>query len=87
MKDEEVELRRDRDDYMDKLEATNAKLLEALDLPDMDYEEAERLIERTDFMFMAVQMPGNKINKADAAAFFLEGYTYAQKQCQEEATP
>ena len=42
MKDEEVELRRDRDDYMDKLEATNAKLLEALKccrvfIPPSDY--------------------------------------------------
>jgi hypothetical protein len=49
-------------------------------LPDMNYEEAEKLIEHTDYMFMAVQMPGNKINKADAAAFFWEGYRCAQKR-------
>ena len=67
-----------------ELVETNAKLLEALKLPDISYAEAERLTERTDYMFMAVQMPGNDINKADAAAFFLEGYTYAQKQAEDE---
>lgn len=52
-------------------------------LPDMNFEEAEKLIEHTDYMFMAVQMPGNEISKADAAAFFCEGYRYAQKMLRE----
>ena len=48
-------------------------------LPNITLEEAQDLAERTDYAAFAVEEPGNEINYADAAAFFLEGYEYAQK--------
>ena len=45
----------------------------------MTLEEAEELAQQTDYAAFAVEEPGNEINYADAGAFFLEGYEYAQK--------
>lgn len=48
-------------------------------LPEMSLEEAEKLWQQTEYAFEAVEIPGNEINSADAAAFFLEGYEYARR--------
>ena len=48
-------------------------------LPNITLEEAEELAQRTDYAVFAVEEEGNEINYADAGAFFLEGYEYAQK--------
>jgi len=42
--------------------------------------EAEELAMKTDYACFAVETKGNEINKADAGAFFLAGFEYAQKQ-------
>lgn len=43
----------------------------------MDLEQAQKLALETDY---AIEAVGEEINTADAAAFFLEGYEYAQRQ-------
>ena len=43
----------------------------------MNLEQAQELALETDY---AVEAVGEEINTADAAAFFLEGYEYAQRQ-------
>ena len=45
----------------------------------MDLEQSQKLALETDYACEAV---GEEINTADAAAFFLEGYLYAQKENQ-----
>ena len=47
-------------------------------LPDLDIDKAEELAWETDYACFAVEEDGNEINKADAGAFFLEGYNYAK---------
>jgi hypothetical protein len=47
-------------------------------LPDLDIDKAEELAWKTDYACFAVEEDGNEINKADAGAFFLEGYNYAK---------
>ena len=42
-------------------------------------DEAEELAMETDYAVFASEPKGNEINKADAGAFFLEGYNYAIK--------
>jgi hypothetical protein len=42
-------------------------------------DEAEELAMETDYAAFASEPAGNEINKADAGAFFLEGYQYAIK--------
>lgn len=54
-------------------------------LPDLDIDKAEELAMETDYACFAVEEDGNEINKADAGAFFLEGYLYAQKFLGNEA--
>lgn len=49
-------------------------------LPDMTYEEAEKLWEATDYACEATHQDENPINSGDATAFFLEGYLYARKR-------
>lgn len=46
----------------------------------MNIDEAMELAMRTDYAHDAV---GEEINKADAGAFFLEGYMFAQKKMRE----
>ena len=46
--------------------------------PDIDIDKAEELAWKTDYACFAVEEDGNVINKADAGAFFLEGYYYAK---------
>jgi hypothetical protein len=60
-----------------------------IELPDMTYEEAEQLLERTDYAFAATHQDENPINGPDAAAFFLEGYLYAKERLRkmQEARP
>ena len=48
-------------------------------LPPMTLEQAEEWWPRTCYGQDAVEMPGNEINTADAAAFFLEGYDHAKR--------
>jgi len=48
-------------------------------LPDINIDKAEELAWQTDYACFAVEADGNEINKADAGAFFLEGYNYAKK--------
>ena len=43
-------------------------------LPDINIEEAEEMAKATDYACFAVESPGNPINFADAASFFLEGW-------------
>jgi len=50
----------------------------------MELKEAEELAMRTDYAVFAVEEEGTEINKADAGAFFLEGYEYAKKQMIDE---
>jgi len=45
-------------------------------LPDIDIDKAEALAISTDYATFAV---GEDVNTADAGAFFLEGYLYAQR--------
>jgi hypothetical protein len=54
-------------------------------LPPITLEKAEELWQRSDYGQGAVEMPGNEINTADAAAFFLEGYEYARRVLQGNA--
>jgi hypothetical protein len=51
-----------------------------IELPDMIYEEAEKLWEETDYAFEATHQEENPIHGPDATAFFLEGYLYARKR-------
>lgn len=63
------------------LEAENKSLRQSLVsamLPDLDTDKAEELAMETDYACFAVEADGNEINKADAGAFFLEGYNYAK---------
>lgn len=46
----------------------------------MTLDEAEKLAMETDYAVFAVETDDNKINIADAGAFFLEGYEYAKKE-------
>jgi hypothetical protein len=48
-------------------------------LPPITLEQAEELWQRSDYGQDAVEMLGNEINTADAAAFFLEGCEYARR--------
>jgi hypothetical protein len=50
-------------------------------------DEAEKLAMETDYAVFACEPEGNEINKADAAAFFLEGYEYAVKLFNESHLP
>jgi len=50
-----------------------------IELPDMTFEEAEKLWEETDYACEATHQDENPINGGDATAFFLEGYLYARK--------
>jgi hypothetical protein len=43
-------------------------------MPDINIEEAEEMAKATDYACFAVESPGNPINFADAASFFLEGW-------------
>ena len=54
-----------------------------IELPDMTYEEAEKLWEETDYAFEATHQDENPINGPDASAVFLEGYLYARKRLHE----
>ena len=51
-----------------------------IELPDMIYEEAEKLWEETDYACEATHQDENPIHGPDATAFFLEGYLYARKR-------
>ena len=53
---------------------------EMIRLPDMTYDEAERLWLGTDYACEATHQDENPIHGPDAAAFFLEGYLCAQKR-------
>jgi len=57
-----------------------------IELPDMTFEEAEKLWEETDYAFDATHQDKYPIHGPDAAAFFLEGYLYARKRLQEMQT-
>lgn len=46
---------------------------------EIDLNQAEELAMKTDYAVFAVEEKGNEINKADAGAFFLEGYGFAVK--------
>lgn len=54
-----------------------------IELPDMTFDEAENLWEKTDYAFEATHQDENPINGGDATAFFLEGYLYARKRIHE----
>lgn len=54
-------------------------------LPAMTLDQASELWKRSPYGQDAVETTGNKINTADAAAFFLEGYEYARKILQGKA--
>jgi hypothetical protein len=45
----------------------------------LSLDEAEELAMQTNYAVFAVEYPGTEINKADAGAFFLEGFYYAKK--------
>jgi len=47
---------------------------------EMTLGEAEELAMKTDYACFAVETKENEINKADAGAFFLSGFEYAQKK-------
>jgi len=51
-----------------------------IELPDLSYDEAERLWPETDYAFDATHQDENPITGADATAFFLEGYRYARER-------
>ena len=53
-------------------------------LPPLSLADAEHLWQRSDYGQDAVEMPGSKINSADAAAFFQEGYNYARRRLRGE---
>lgn len=55
------------------------------ELPAMTLDQASELSKRSPYGQDAVETKGNKINTADAAAFFLEGYEYARKILQGKA--
>lgn len=46
----------------------------------MTIEEAEILCKKTDYAIDAIEYEDNKINWADAAAFFLEGFEYYEQE-------
>jgi len=52
-------------------------------IPEITFEDAERLSMETDYAVFANE-DVSKINSADAAAFFLEGYNYARKEMENE---
>jgi hypothetical protein len=54
-------------------------------LDNLDIDKAEELAWKTDYACDAVEDEGNKINKADAGAFFLEGYNYAKHALTKDA--
>jgi hypothetical protein len=54
------------------------KYIELEKVPDIDIDKAEELAWETDYACFAIEEKGNEINKADAGAFFLEGYNYAK---------
>ncbi len=49
-------------------------------IPNMTFEEADKLWRETNYALYAAEQDCNPINAGDATAFFLEGYEYAQKQ-------
>ena len=77
--------------YHDAAKALLGLLYKAIchtvELPDLTYDEAEKLWPETEYALEATHQDENSINGPDATAFFLEGYLYAQKLALERTVP
>ena len=70
---------------MSAAKSTTLRRLVGDHLPPITLEKAEEMWPQSNYGQDAVEMPGNEINTADAAAFFLEGYEYARRVLQGNA--